>query len=77
MIWRLIYNDTNIIHLFETSGYTVTPHQIFENENQETCFQKIDELKFTYRFTLNRNEILLFSGGTRTIIQKNNNYARI
>jgi len=70
MIWRLIYNDTRIIHLFETNGTTVTPHKIFENDYQEECFKKIDELMFTYRFPLNRNEILLFSGGTRTIINK-------
>jgi hypothetical protein len=70
MIWRLIYNDTKIIHLFETNGTTVTPHQIFENVDQEVCFKKIDELMFTYRFPLNRKEILLFSGGTRTIISK-------
>ena len=34
---------------------------------------KIDELKITYYYPLNENEILLFSGGTRTIIQANNN----
>ena len=70
MVWRLIYNDTKIIHLLETNGTTVTPHQIFENKEQEKCFEKIDKLMFTYRFPLNRKEILLFSGGTRTIINK-------
>jgi hypothetical protein len=70
MIWRLIYNNINVVHLFETNDITVTPHQIFEGNTQEECFDKIDELKITYYYPLNENEILLFSGGTRTIINK-------
>ena len=68
MIWRLIYTNTEVIDLFETNGITATPHQIFEGSTQEECFYKIDELKITYHYPLNENEILLFSGGTRTII---------
>lgn len=68
MIWRLIYNNTNVIDLFETSDITITPYNIFEGSTQDECFNKIDELTLVYYYPLNENEILLFSGGTRTII---------
>lgn len=68
MIWRLIYNNTNVIDLFETSDVTVTPYNVFEGLTQDECFDKIDELTLVYYYPLNENEILLFSGGTRTVI---------
>ena len=68
MIWRLIYDNTNVIDLFETSDITITPYNIFEGVTQDECFNKIDELTLVYYYPLNENEILLFSGGTRTII---------
>ena len=70
MIWRLIYTNTEAIDLFETNGITATPYQIFDTNTQEEGFDKIDELKITYNYPLNENEILLFSGGNRTIINK-------
>lgn len=70
MIWRLIYTNTEVIDLLETNGITATPHQIFDANTQDDCFDKIDELKITYHYPLNENEILLFSGGNRTIINK-------
>ena len=70
MIWRLIYTNTDVIDLLETNGITATPHQIFDANTQEEGFDKIDELKIRYYYPLNENEILLFSGGTRTIINK-------
>ena len=66
MIWRLIYTNTEVIDLLETNGITATPHKIFEAITQDECFDKIDELKLTYYYPLNENEILLFSGGNRT-----------
>ena len=68
MIWRLIYNNTNVIDLFETSDITITPYNVFEGATQDECFDKIDELTLVYYYPLNENEILLFSGGTRTVI---------
>jgi hypothetical protein len=70
MNWRIIYTNTQVIGLFETNGVTITPHSIFNGGTQDECFNKIDELKITYHYPLNKNEILLFSGGTRTIINK-------
>jgi len=68
MIWRLIYNNTDVIDLFETSDITVTPYFVYEDSTQDNCFDQIDKLRLTYYYPLNENEILLFSGGTRTII---------
>ena len=68
MIWRLIYDNINVVDIFETSDVTVTPYNIFEGTTQDECFDKIDELTLVYYYPLNENEILLFSGGTRTTI---------
>lgn len=68
MVWRLIYNNTDVIDLFETNDITVTPYFIYEDRTQDNCFNEIDRLRLTYYYPLNENEILLFSGGTRTII---------
>lgn len=71
MIWRLIYNDNSVIDFFETNDNTITPYKIFEGETKEDCFKKIDELELVFYYPLNDDEFLLFSGGNRTIIQKN------
>jgi hypothetical protein len=71
MIWRLIYNDNSVIDFFETNDKTITPYKIFNGEREEDCFKKIDELELVFYYPLNDDEILLFSGGNRTIIQKN------
>jgi TPP-dependent indolepyruvate ferredoxin oxidoreductase alpha subunit len=68
MVWRLIYSTTDVIDLFETSDITATPYFIYEDKSQDNCFNEIDRLRLTYYYPLNENEILLFSGGTRTII---------
>jgi len=68
MIWRLIHNNINVIDLFETSDITNTPYNIYEGKTQEVCFDVIDKLHLVYYYPLNEDEILLFSGGTRTII---------
>ena len=73
MVWRLIYTNTEVVDLFETNDITVTPYNIYEGSTQDDCFNKIDELTLIYYYPLNENEILLFSGGTRTIIEINNN----
>jgi hypothetical protein len=72
MIWRLIHTNSDVIDLFETNDITVTTHSIYEAKTQEECFDKIDELKLTYYYPLNENEILLFSGGARIIITNEN-----
>ena len=46
----------------------ITPEKIYEGYSEEEIFKKLDELKITYHHPLNENEILLFSGDTRTII---------
>lgn len=68
MIWRLIHNNINVIDLFETKDITATPYNIFEAKTQDECFDEIDKLRLIYYYPVNENEILLFSGGTRTTI---------
>lgn len=68
--WRLIYSNTEVIDLFETNDITATPYSIFNAPTQDECFNKIDELKLTYYYTTGGTEVIIFSGGTRTITTK-------
>ena len=68
----MIYNNVDVIDLFQTNDITITPYNIFEAPTQDECFNKIDELTLVYYYPLNENEMLLFSAGTRTIIPRPN-----
>jgi hypothetical protein len=73
MIWRLIYTNTEVIDLLETNGITATPHQIFESTTQEECFDKIDELKFDFEYTLDEINYVVFKNGIRSTEIRSNN----
>jgi len=70
MIWRLIYNDSSIIDLLETSDITVTPYKIYESLNIEDCFKVIDSNKLFFIYQISDEEFILFENGTRTIIKE-------
>ncbi len=72
MVWRMIYNTTEVLDLFETEDITITIHNIFESSTQTECFDKIDELKLVYYYPLSEDQLLMFSGGTRNTITINN-----
>lgn len=48
---------------------TITPEKIYGGYSEEEIFKKLEELKITYHYSLNENKILLFSGGTRILIE--------
>ena len=73
MVWRLIYNDTEILSLFETSDVTLTKNYIFDGNTIEDCYNKIDELKFNYEYTLDGITYTIFENGTRTTEIRTNN----
>jgi len=73
MYWGLIYDDNNVIDLRIINGATFIDEtlnqKLFTSNTQEECFNKIDELQLTYYNTSGDTEtIILFSGGTRTIL---------
>jgi hypothetical protein len=65
MIWKLIYDNENIIILFETTDITITQHNVYESSLIDDCFNKIDELRYDFEFVYN-NQKITFSQGTRT-----------
>jgi hypothetical protein len=72
MIWRMIYNNSDVIDLFYTDDITITSYNIFEGETKYECFKKIDELRLNYYYNENEDgSIIIFSDGNRTIIEKN------
>ena len=69
MSWRLVYENNKVCALFESEGTTYTTKNLLFFDTQEECFNKIDELQLTYYNTSDDTEtIILFSGGTRTIL---------
>jgi hypothetical protein len=68
-MWRLIYSDKKIYDLFETSGRTYARESILNTSHIEQCFEKIDELGVTYMYPTGTTQIIIFSGGSRSIIE--------
>ena len=66
---RLIYSDKKIYGLFETEGITYTTQNILNSTQIEQCFEKIDELGVTYMYPTGTTQIIIFSGGSRSIIE--------
>lgn len=42
--WRLIHNDSDVLDLFESPGYTQTIFTIFESTTKEACEAEIVRL---------------------------------
>jgi len=71
MHWRLVYkNNGKVVYLKETNGVTHTRHNVYNCDNQEDCFNKIDELQLFYKGFSGNTIAVIFSGGTRTIIEE-------
>ncbi len=68
MNWRLIYNETTVIDLFETNDVTLTPYKVYESKNIEDCFKIIDSDKLFFIYYLSETESILFENGIRTIV---------
>ena len=69
MIWRLIYDEENVINLFQTDDITATRFTIFESSSLQDCFNEIDKHKLTYLYCIDEEEGILFSNGLRTYVQ--------
>lgn len=42
--WRMVYNDTKVLHLFESSGVTKTIQKLFVAETEEECLTEAKRL---------------------------------
>jgi hypothetical protein len=74
MVWRLIYNDTEILGLFETSDMTLTKNYIFDGNTIEECYKKIENLMFNFEYTLDGTNYVVFNNGIRTTETRLNQY---
>jgi len=45
--WRLIHNGTEVLDLFESTGYTETNQQLLESANRADCIAEIARLNLT------------------------------
>jgi hypothetical protein len=70
MVWRFIYDTEKVDILFETSDITLTTKNVFDGNTIDECFNKIDELQLYCVYPLNDTQDIIFSGGTRTISNK-------
>ena len=69
MSWRLLYENKKVYGLFESTGITLTNNSLFVSNTLEECFDEVDSVKLTMLWPSGNTKDILFSGGTRTIIE--------
>jgi hypothetical protein len=42
--WRMVYDGTQVLCLFESGGYTSTRNQLFEASTKNECYAEIARL---------------------------------
>lgn len=73
MSWRLIYENKKVYGLLESTGVTLTNSNLFVANTLKDCFDEVDSLELTMLWPSGDTKDILFSGGTRTIIDIPNN----
>ena len=53
--WRLIYNDTDVLDLFESEGVTSTINNLFTSTNYEECLALINSLNLILDVNYDKN----------------------
>ena len=43
--WRMVFNDTKVLHLFESAGVTTTIQKLYIGETKEECIDYAKSLK--------------------------------
>jgi len=67
MSWRLVYENDTVYALLESEGKTYTRKNLLYFDTMEECFNKIDELELNATYPTGSTQVIIFSGGTRTI----------
>ena len=73
MSWRLTYENKKVYGLFESTGITLTNNSLFVANTVEECFDRVDLLELTMLWPSGYTHDILFSAGTRTLIDNPNN----
>ena len=73
MSWRLTYENKKVYGLFESTGITFTNNSLFVANTIEECFDEVDSLALTMVWPSGDTKDVLFSAGTRTLIENPNN----
>ena len=68
MSWRLIYENKKVYGLFESAGKTLTRKVLLTFDTMEGCFNKVDELELNATYPTGDTKVIIFSAGTRTIV---------
>ena len=73
MSWRLVYQHKKVYGLFESNGKTITNSSLFTSDSLEECFNEVDSLELTMLWPSGDTQSILFSAGTRTLIDNPDN----
>ena len=68
MSWRLVYENDMVYALLESEGKTYTRKNLLYCDTMEECFSKIDELELNATYPTGDTKVIIFSAGTRTIV---------
>ena len=68
MGWDLIYENDTVYGLLETEGKTYTRKVLLTFDTMGGCFNKIDELELNATYPTGDTKVIIFSAGTRPIV---------
>jgi hypothetical protein len=64
----MIYDESKVYRLFESEGKTYTNRSFYSSDSIYDCFNLIDTNKLTYEYRTGDTKVILFSGGTRNVV---------
>lgn len=67
MGYRMVHNNILVTYLSDKENKIYTNNTIFLGDTLNDCFNEIDKLKLKASYPTGDTQVIIFSGGTRTI----------
>jgi len=67
MGYRMVHNNILVTYLSDKENKIYTNNTIFLGDTLNDCFNEIDKLKLNASYPTGDTQVIIFSGGTRTI----------
>jgi hypothetical protein len=67
MGYKMVHNNILVTYLSDKENKIYTNNTIFLGDTLNDCFNEIDKLKLNATYITGDTQVIIFSGGTRTI----------
>jgi hypothetical protein len=67
MGYKMVHNNILVTYLSDKENKIYTNNTIFLSETLSGCFNEIDRLKLNAAYPTGDTQVIIFSGGTRTV----------